>query len=427
MARLSESEAHRLIAALEGRAASPSPGRAERQPATGVRDRANVAAIARAAEDPRSAEALGKTLTLELAAYLNRPVRCAVSTAPQAVADTWRFEAADDADGLWMEVEARLGVEIAAAMIGSDDVKAIGRGRRVRGLVERVALRTLRAIAAAAGARAPQAVRWVSRPASAGRALGGGSLAIGTDQHAWAYGVSDDALSQPDEEASHETIAPSEIAAPSDSVADAAASPPKAPHTPQLVPPLLAGVLASEPTETAAAAATDASQDEPLRFALASALGGISDRTHCHFALAAMDIMPDQTDAAGSPSTAALRLALTSTGTGALVASIDRGAALAIADAVSGAPAGAGADVGEVSIAAAEAVLREVLDAFAQRLAGVASEPRRIVRLDEAPLPAHVPHREARATIEAAARTVALHLLVPSWMAVSRSQPTRTP
>jgi hypothetical protein len=377
MPRLSEAEARRLADALG------KPGEVLASPdaqAGRSAPRSDTAAddLRRLLADTAALDELGRTLTLDLATYLNRPVRCSVTRSAAAIADAWRFEASMGEFVLWLDLDVRLAAAFADAMIGGDGSGSVGRGRRIRGLAEPAALRMMRAIAACAGVEPPGAV--VSTSATPDDpALAGGLCAVAADQHAWLTGV--------------RAAAPAALTPP--------LLRPSAPH---------ASLVRVEP-DAVVARAIDALRDrlqEVLRCGIA-----MSDRSIAR--LEGTELKP--------MTAAALGLALTAGGKGAVVAFLNADAVVGIAGAAVGATLPPADPNGDVIIAAAEAIVRDALGVVAGALPGIAGDAHRVVRLSDDPLPARTPHHAAEIRMTIGGRTGLLQLLVPSWMLESESAP----
>lgn len=337
--------------------------------------------------DPGALDALGRALTIDLASYLNRPVRCSFSQTLAPVGDPWRFESDNAGYSWWIEFDAGLGAAFADAMIGGDGTATFGRGRRARGLVKHVATRMLQCIAVAAGLEPPAATT-LSAAAHAGEAaLAGGNCAVASHQHAWQVGAFAKKVAQ-----SSEAAVPMPTAQ-TRTIADTQQFIPTALEDPGSIIVSIVSRLCSHLQE---ALRCEVSAQSPLITDLADA---------------ELTELPP----------AALQLGLTAGGNGALVASLDR-------DAVAGLAAGVGAagmpptqSPGDVVVAAAEAIVRDALREIASRLPGVNGEAHRIVRLADNSLPARTPHHAASVRLNICGRLGALYLLVPSWMLVPPS------
>ena len=338
--------------------------------------------------DRNAADELGRTLTLDMAAYLNRPVRCSVLPSPGAVTDAWRFSAQVDADRWWLDLDVALAGAFADAMIGGDGTAAVGRGRRVRGLVRRIAERIFAVVADVTGSAAPQPAAEedpaTARGAESGDALavGGGLYAVAIDQYPWQIGVY---AREP-----------------------AAQAPP-----PQAARPSAPPIIADESERPAPA--TVASVIDLLRVRLE------------HSSHATIDASEPKTSETGEPFASdsppiTLGLALTTDGTGALVALLDRAAVGIVASGASGSVLPDCEAVGDVVAAAAEAVVRDALGDLGLRLPAIASSGQRVVRLADNPLPARTPHHAVDLRVAAGEREGVIRLLIPSWMLAQEAQ-----
>jgi hypothetical protein len=156
--------------------------------------------------------------------------------------------------------------------------------------------------------------------------------------------------------------------------------------------------------------------DGILRSAIHAAFASLQDTLHAQVSAELRAISVLAAEQADDMPVAALRLALTAGGNGALVASLDRDAAAGLAGGAASTSLPMSAAIGIVVLSAAEAALRDLLSALARGLPRIASEPHRIVRLPNEPLPAHAPHHCADVGLTAGGRTGAMRFLVPSWM-----------
>jgi hypothetical protein len=391
MARLTEADAERLARRL---AASLSTRPPEEAGDLRQKDFADVR-VRDAAVDASRTDVLGRALTLDLASYLNRPVRCSVGKARPVASASWRFEAVGGGGSLWIDLDVGLASAFADAMIGGDGTGTVGHGKKVRALVERVALRMLRTIAEAAEVEPPVSARLASSQDPQAQPLAGGHCAVATDQYAWTFG-----------------ILPSTAL---ESVAAAHALPaapaPETAAAPIDVPFIAPFVLAS---------ATAAAPEAVLNAAIRSACAHLQNRLHADVApiepLVALRAGADDADITDELPSAGLRLAVTAGGNGALVATIDREAVAGLAGAAIARTLPAPEHPGSVVLSAAEAAMRDLLDSLATGLPGIARESRRTVRLLDEPLPAHAPHHAADVRIAVGGRIGTLRLLVPSWM-----------
>src|SRR4029077_14874771 len=113
---------------------------------------------------------------------------------------------------------------------------------------------------------------------------------------------------------------------------------------------------------------------------------------------------------------AALRLALTTGGQGALVVCAQRDAVVAFASGIVGARIPEAEETVAVVSAAAEAGLREIIAGIASRLSRLSGEPQRIVHLAPDAQLARTPHIAASVTLHVAGSAAGLRVLVPRWM-----------
>jgi hypothetical protein len=383
MARLTDDQSEKLAIALAADVrAAASSDRSDGEPQT---DENKIGQVRSFFRDAAAADALGRALTIDLASYLNRPVRCSLSQTTAPIADPWRFESEAAGFSWWIEFDAGLGSAFADAMIGGEGTAVFARGRRARGLVKCVASRMLRCIAAAAGVESPSEPSFVAATSGDAVALAGGSCAVASDQYGWQVGA---VASEPVKSA--ETVS---LAAISETRSISDTQPRHAPTPVEDPASIIATVVA----------ALCAHLQRALRCEVSAQHPSVSD-----LADAELKELPP----------AALQLGLTAGGNGALVASLDR-------DAVAGLAAGVGAAAmpatempGDVVVAAAEAIVRDALREIAARLPGINGGMRRIVRLADNSLPARTPHHAVNVRLSICGRPGALYLLVPSWMLV---------
>jgi hypothetical protein len=383
MARLTDDQSEKLAIALaaDARGAASSDRSGDESPT----DEDKLCQVQSFFRDSAAADALGRALTIDLASYLNRPVRCSLSQTTAPIADPWRFESEAAGFSWWIEFDAGLGSAFADAMIGGEGTAAFARGRRARGLVKCVAGRMLRCIAGAAGVEPPSEPSFVAVRSGSTAALAGGSCAVASDQHGWQVGA---VAREPAK--SNETVS---LAA----MRETRSIPDRQPrHVPSPV---------EDPASIVASV-------------VAALCAHLQRALHCEVSAE----HPSVTDLADAElkelPPAALQLGLTAGGNGALVASLDR-------DAVAGLAAGVGAAAmpatempGDVVVAAAEAIVRDALREIAARLPGIDGGMRRIVRLADNSLPARTPHHAVNVRLSICGRSGALYLLVPSWMLV---------
>lgn len=397
MARLSDDEAVRLslaLGAVEPRrfspfSAGPAAVKSDAKDAEAARRDEQLHTVQVFFSDATATESLGKALTLDLASYLNRPVRCSVTPPVRPLADGWRFEAPAGSYSWFLDLDAELGAAFADAMIGGDGQAQLGRGRRVRALVEPVVTRMLHAIAVAVGAGAPQSARFTGSIQPHGTPVGGGLCAVAIDQFSWQVGI----------------IVPAGV---------------ESSQAPVTASPATDRPIAEEPrpaiSQPLGVAETIDAPDEVARSAVASLCAHLEEIIRCKIAGSGPSIAAiDGAELMEMPA-AALGLALTAGGNGALVASLDRELVAGLAGGSVSSPVPPSATPGSVVTAAAEAIVRDALRDVAGRLPGIAGEPHRIVRLAENPLPARMSHHIADINLSVGGRSGVLRLLIPSWM-----------
>ena len=375
MARLTESDARRLVATV----ADAMPERlreADAAPSPAAQPEA-LERLADQFRNPEVADELGRRLTLDLAAYLNRPVRCSVMVPSAAVADAWRFTALVAGVTWWIDLDVDLGVAFADAMIGGDGGGSLGRGRRVRALAEQVAWRMFQTAASASGMARPIVSSDGTDPKVADGAkaiaIAGGLCAVTTRELAWQIGV----------------VAPAAVP---HSVAPSA---PVVVHAPRPIP--------------------QRPQQRPVETVIEAMRARIAETSHAVVA-PNVDVSESQEPPIGAEQPAALGLALTAGGTGAVIALLDRDVVTGLASGASGAPIPVAEPIGDVIVAAAEAVMRDALLHTGRLLPGIASEAQRVIRLSDIPLPARTPHHIVTLHVAAGERSGSIRLLVPSWM-----------
>jgi len=420
VARLTDSQADSLIAALtrdtgvyavtSSVPTDPSawhPAEGVETPPTTANIETDAHRLRAFARDAAKTDELGRTLTLDLAAYLRRPVRCSLGRTAPTIASPWRFGAKVEGGLLWADVDSGLGSAFADAMIGGDGAAPIGRGRKVRGLAAISVKRMLDAFARAAGATLLSPVESIAPADEHGPAIAGGLCAVAVDEYPWAIGV---AVNAPRPEAARP--APVELKLDRHTADEAKPTPVDDTRRPLQQP--------SDP-------------DEALRNAIDALGARIAELTRSSVVTRSARIERiDGSDIAGPPA-AALGLALTAGGNGAVVAFADAGAVAGIAGATAGiAGAAAGhasttmnAAPGEVAIAATEAVIRAALERAVVELPALGDEGHRVVRLSDDPLTARTPHHAVDLEVSSAGKTGMLRVLVPSWMLVRREKKSR--
>jgi hypothetical protein len=395
LARLTEGQAESLIAALTRdtgvyAATSTVPNDpAAWHPAEGVEsspaavhadtDAQRLRAFAR---DAAKTDEFGRTLTLDLASYLRRPVRCSLTRTAPTIASSWRFGAKIDGGMVWVDIDTGLASAFADAMIGGDGTAQVGRGRKVRGLASIAAKRMLGAIAAAAAAELRSPVDGITQADEHGPAIAGGLCAVAVDEFPWAIGVL---------------------------AAESATAPEKAAPVDDKRRPL----QPSDP-EGALRSAIDALNERLSALTLNRVIARSSKIERI-----------DGAEVAGPPGVV-LGLALTAGGNGVVVAFADAAAVSGIAGAAAGGAASTASGApGEIAVAAAEAVVRAALERAVVNLPALGDEGHRIVRLSDDPLTARTPHHAVDVEVSTEGKTGTLRVLVPSWMLVHREKKSR--
>lgn len=397
MPRLTEQDALALANALSAGAAGArveKPEEEEGRSTTSVSDE-SASRLRSVFAKSESLDELGHAITLDLASYLNRPVRCSVTKATPLATDVWRFEAAGQGFDWWLDLDVELARAFADAMIGGDGTGHMGQGRRVRALVERVVARMFGTIAGAAGIEAPRDAS-AATAASPGPTivLGGGLCAVATDQFAWQVGMRVTAQVVQGAQV-RETPRLLRFAAPSPVSSAAVNEPPPA--------------VAQSPQAAGDPAAV-------IRGAIDAFRAHLEEVLRCRIAVTEPSISTIAgTDVASLPRTS-LGLALTGGGDGAVVVFLNGEAIAGLSAGAVGAPIPVADPPGEVVLAAAEAIVRDALADAARKLPGIASGVHRIVRLTDNSLPARTPHHAIDVRITVGGRSGALQMLVPSWM-----------
>jgi hypothetical protein len=391
VAKLTDEDAARLVRSLETarRGEQPPPSHAPNR-ATGAAELARIASLF---VDTTACDALGRKLTIALAEYLNRPVRISVSGQPPLLEQPLAFAGASGAVEWRIEVEADLAASFADAMIGGDGSAPLRHGKRIRLLAAALATHLLRVVADEASVPVPRDVRPVESSANMESIVAGGLCAIATAQYGWRLGavsVVGDA----------DRSAPSIVGQPDDS--DGSRTP--------------AALLSpAEPVPNA--------DDEPRRAiedALAALQSLVADLTHAPVTSPPPDVATEDGLAVAPLADAALRLALTAGGSGALVATLDRDAVAALVSAACGTVMPNADEAGDVVVALAEAIVREALEGAARQLPGIEREGHKIVWLAGDPLPARAPHHTVDVRVTVGGRQGIWRLLVPTWMLHAR-------
>jgi|GEM_PF-4320062 len=390
MSRVNDDELRRLVSALAAperanESASPNELGAER--AAFLRTQTELGQ--KAGDD-----ALGRSLTQSLAAYLNRPVRAVAGGASGVIPGAWHYAARSGPTQWWIEFEAPLAASLADAMLGGagSSVKS-GGGRRARALVGKVADVFFQALSDIVDAPRPSPASWSETAHAENRAQLAGRCVVNTQPFLWQAGV--------------------------EFVGDAAPiRKPVLPVRPRQSsrPPEPAGV----PLEKSATSVPDrppsAERDivGEIRDTVAAACAGLFEVLHCPVTVALPKVT--EVEAPDVPE-AALRLALTTGGKGALVVCAQRDAVVAFASGVAGARVPEVEEIGSVVRAAADAVLREVINGIAARLVRVSGAPQRIVYIAADAQLARTRHISATITLHVSGNAANLRVLVPCWMA----------
>jgi len=391
MSRVSDEELRRLASAL---AAPEGSGRSARRDES-YAQRAVIERLQAELGQKAGDDALGRSLTQSLAAYLNRPVRAIAGGASGVIPGAWRYVALHGSVQWWIEFEAPLAASLADAMLGGAGAHAkSGGGRRARALVGKIADLFFEVLSSIVDAPHPLHAVWIDAALHTGRAQLAGRCVVTTEPFAWQAGVM--AVSELSREA--------EVRPPSRPAQDSPSSDRGAPepaHPGQLV------------TARLPSASIDLTVVGEIRETVAAACAGLSEVLRCPVAVALPTVT--EVEAPELPE-AALRLALTTGGKGALVVCAERDAVVAFASGVVGARVLEAPEIGSVVCAAAEAVLREIINGIASRLTRVSGAPQRIVHIAADAQLARTRHVSAEITLHVAGNAANLRVLVPRWM-----------
>jgi hypothetical protein len=370
VSRISDDELRRLTAALAAPDARPSAGRRDAAESQRIVVERMRSELAQRAGD----EALGRDLTQSLAAYLNRPVRAVAGGAAGTIPGAWRYTADLGAIQWWIEFDAPLAASLADAMLGGSGAAAkSGAGRRARALVGKVADVFFHTLSSVVDAAAPGPAVWTATAARPSAAQIAGRCVVNAEPFAWQAGLSS-------------VVEPEQVSTP-------AASPPasdivaSATHEPALITDVRTAIVA---------ACAD----------LAALPGGAVVVAHATVT---------ELDAPEIPESA-IRLAVTTGGTGALIFCAQRDAVLAFASGAVDTKIPESDEIGSVVCAAAEAVLREIIQGIASRLTAIAGVPQRTVPIAADAQLARTRHLAAAVTLHVAGSVANLYVLVPGWM-----------
>jgi len=372
VSRLGDDDLRRLAAALATPHAGSDSGLLDESASTHAAIEGLKSDLEKKADD----EVFGKALTQSLAAYLNRPVRAVAGGPSGVISGAWRYVAKSGPLQWWIEFEAPLAACLADAMLGGSGNSAkSGAGRRARMLVGKVADVFLAALSAAVSSPRPLAAAWTDEPLHASGAQLAGRCAVTTELFAWQAGV-----------------------APLGMARDAAA--------PSRPAPMRQEPTVSQTGEEAAVA--------HIRDTIAAACAGLFEIMGCPVVIARPTVA--EIEAPEVPE-AAIRLALTTGGKGALVVCAQRDAVVAFATGVVGGQVPEANEIGGVVSAAAEAVLREIIQRIASRLGSIAGAPQRTVYIAGDAQLARTQHLSVAVTLHVAGSAANLRVLIPRWMA----------
>jgi hypothetical protein len=378
MSRVSDDELHRLTAAL----AQPELHRSAGQRGATESQRAIVERLQAELGHRAGDESLGRALTQSLAAYLNRPVRAVAGGAAGTIPGAWRYCAELGPVRWWIEFDATLAASLADAMLGGSgaNVKS-GAGRRSRSLVGKVADVFFLSLSSVVEAPAPPPAVWSEAAPHASAAQIAGRCVVNAEPFSWQAGV--------------EAIAASSIPL----LEPAASAVPVAPRA------------AHEP---APSAKRETAVISDIRTAITAACAGLAAPSGGPIVVSHAEVT--ELDAPEVPESA-IRLALTTGGTGALILCAQRDAVIAFASRAAGADIPESLEIGSVVSAAAEVILREIIHGIASRLSGLAGVPQRTVYIAADAQLARTRHIAAAVTLQVAGAVANLRILVPQWMA----------
>ena len=380
MSRMDDDAAQRFASSL----AHFTPG-SSRRPTRGTRH--EIDAIRAELVAAGSTEAFGRALTQALAAYLNRPVRVSadVRTSGARPGDIVIYAAEIGAIRWWVEFDARLVWSIADAMLGGSGAAERPKdAKRCEELATKVAAIFLTEITAVASIAPPMSVRLVDEASqdhngpphvSDGDAQIIGTCAVGTDAFAWRAGVATTSSAPMTEIKTEMPPAPPSTEAPPES--------------------------------------DQRTASERVGAALIAACSSLQGALRCSVS-SGQPTVRELEDAQMPP--AALRLALTAGGPGALVLSAPSETVVAFAAGVAGVPAPATTGSGSIALAAAEAALRQLIREVADRLPRLTGVPQRIVHLASDAQLARARCVAANIELKVAGSDADLNFIVPAWM-----------
>ena len=376
MSRLTDDDLRRLAATLSNTERSPAAARRGET----LTQRAEIERLQSELGKKSGDEAVGRALTQSLAAYLNRPVRVVAGGATSILPEAWRYASSSGPVQWWIAFEPALSASFADAMLGGAGAGSrLGTGRRAHSLVAKIADLFFESMSAAVDSPRPDAAVWCDDGQESHQAQIAGRCTVAAEPFSWQAGV---------------------IAADLPEAASYS-SPSEAPRTSTSYnSPLHLPV-----TQPAAA---------DIRDTIVEACGALFDVLGCPIVVARPDVT--QIDDPELPD-AALCLALTAGGTGALVVCAQRDAVNAFASIASRATIPERNEIGSVVCAAAEAVVREIVHGIASRLPAISDAPQRTVHIAADAQLARTQHLSADVTLHFAGNAANVRVLVPSWMA----------
>jgi Flagellar biosynthesis protein, FliO len=346
VSRLTDAGADRLTARLSSNTSTLGERSAQISGASPADSTRQLTALF--ADGPRL-DALGRAMTLELAEYLKRPVRCTASANAPALPQAWRYQSAMEGVTLWVDVDPELAAAFADAMIGGDGAGAPRHGRRAALVALSAVARMLSAIAQAAALEGPTHIDWLGAandPKTV--AIGGGRCAVATNALTWRIGAGI---------GRHAVV--------------------------ERLAPMAAFARPAAPSDD---------PDAIVHAAVTAMCARMQQLLRSQIVVESEVVTKVESGEHVPMKAVALRLALTSGGNGALVASLDGPAVTAIGCGLVSSFLPRSDRTGDIVLSAAEAIARDGLREAAARLPGTRDGGHRIVRLADAPLPARTAH-----------------------------------
>lgn len=394
VARLTQDDVSRLVAALGETTPGRFSGQPETFPAAATRSSATIVAARQKLRDLGSSGELGPVLTQRLAAYLGKPIRCTCA-AITVGGSTVCFQAQAGDAIISVGIQTALASMLADAMLGGEgDPKSVGFNPRVIRLAASPALEMLRALAAAAGLPQPTSVEEASGISD--EPVVSGSLALGTQEHAWEAGLAQKTR-KPDIVATQAPLAP------------AALSPPATAAELRIGSPLVAHGQTSTPSD--------------LDRALENARRRLSELLGTDIAFERETVLSLER---GEMPHGWMRLGLPSHQGGAIVLAVERQTAIALMRMATRSASLETNGSGLVSQTGVEIVLRDVLCALAAALGSAQEELHHVVRLSDEAIVADLAHVGVEHDVTSSGESGRMRWLVPAHLVrPSAGQPGR--